>query len=165
MKLDSEIVERARAVDMLALVHKHGIKLAKRAREYIGPCPHCGGKDRFAVNPTKGVFLCRQCNAAGGSGAIDLQMFITGGSFPQAIEALTGEHTASAEEARAAAAQRRVVEKQTQAGQVKTARWLWEQRRAPQNTICETYLAARGYTRMIPAPARHDFGLCRTDRA
>ena len=69
---DPSIVERARAVDILVLRAQHGLKLAKRAREYVGPCPHCGGSRRFAVNPSKAVFLCRQCNA-GGSGAIDLE--------------------------------------------------------------------------------------------
>jgi hypothetical protein len=159
---DSDIVERARAVSLLAVTAKHGLtKLAKRRREYIGACPRCGGCSRFNVNADKGVFLCRGCQA-GGSGAVDLEIFLTGCSFTQAIEALTGERMPSADEARAAAAQRRVQEKATQAGQVGTARWLWEQRQAPQGTIVERYLAARGYTGIIPAtiaylPARGDY--------
>ena len=36
------------------------------------------------------MFLCRGCDI-GGSGAIDLKIFVSGCSFPQAIEALTGE--------------------------------------------------------------------------
>ena len=68
----------------------------------------------------------------------------------------------SADEARAAAAKRRVQEKETQAGQIETARWLWGQRRAPQGTPVETYLRARGYTGVIPAtiaylPARGQY--------
>jgi hypothetical protein len=147
---DPSIVERARSVSLLSVAEKHGLKLAKRAREYLGPCPQCGGCSRFSINPDKALFLCRGCDT-GGSGAIDLETFLSGASFPQAIEALTGEHMPSADEARAAAAQRRVVEKQTQTGQVETARWLWDQRRAPQGTPVETYLRARGYTGMIPA--------------
>jgi CHC2 zinc finger len=148
--LDPDLIERARAVDMLALVHKHSAKLAQQSKhEFVGPCPHCGGCSRFNVNPGKGVFLCRGCQA-GGSGAIDLQMFLTGCDFRQAIEQLAVEPLPSADEARAAAAKRHA-QKATQAGQVETARWLWEQRRAPQGTIVERYLAARGYTGMIPA--------------
>lgn len=161
MSFDPAIVERARAVNMLAVTEKHGLKLAKRRREYIGACPHCGGCSRFNVNADKAVFLCRGCQA-GGSGAIDLEIFVSGCSFPEAIEALTGERMPSADEARAAAAQRKVQEAETPAGQIETARWLWEQRRAPQGTIVERYLAARGYRGIIPAtigylPARDNY--------
>jgi hypothetical protein len=153
--LDPEIVERARAVDMLVVAERHGLKLARQSKhEFVGPCPRCGGCSRFNINPSKGVFLCRGCDA-GGAGAIDLKIFVSECSFPAAIEALTGERMPSAEEARAAAAKRRTQEKTTQAGQVETARWLWEQRRAPQGTIVERYLAARGYAGMIPATIGH----------
>lgn len=38
--------------------------------EYHGPCPLCGGKDRFTVRPNdpgsqNGFFICRKCNIAG----------------------------------------------------------------------------------------------------
>ena len=148
--LDAEIIERARAVNMLALTERHGLQLAKRGREYLGPCPRCGGCSRFSVNPSKAVFLCRGCNA-GGCGAIDLKIFVSGCSFPAAIEALTGERMPSAEEACATAAKRHAQEKATQAGRIETARWLWERRQAPQRSIVERYLAGRGYTGMIPA--------------
>jgi hypothetical protein len=159
--MTADIIERARAINMLVVTEQHGLKLAKRAHEYVGPCPHCDGCSRFSVNPGKAVFLCRGCKA-GGSGAIDLKIFVSGCSFPQAIEALTGEPMPSADEARAAAAKRHAQEKATQAGQIETARWLWEQRRAPQGTVVERYLAARGYTGRIPAtlaylPARGDY--------
>lgn len=29
--------------------------------EYAGPCPFCGGRDRFRVQPGAGRWLCRQC--------------------------------------------------------------------------------------------------------
>ncbi len=68
----------------------------------------------------------------------------------------------SADEARAAAAARKVQDKATQAEQIQTARWLWEQRQRPQGTIVERYLQARGYTGIIPAtlgylPARDQY--------
>ena len=36
-------IERARAVSLLSVTAKRGLKLAKRKKEYIGACPHCGG--------------------------------------------------------------------------------------------------------------------------
>lgn len=29
--------------------------------EYAGPCPFCGGKDRFRVQPASNIWLCRHC--------------------------------------------------------------------------------------------------------
>jgi hypothetical protein len=149
--LDDNLIAQARAIDLLTVIERHGVKLAKQSRrEFAGPCPHCGGCSRFTVNPDKGVFLCRGCKASG-CGAIDLKIFLAGCDFVAAIEALTGETLPSAAEARAAAAQRRKRERTTQAEQINTARWLWEQRQAPQGTVIERYLAARGFTGMIPA--------------
>lgn len=33
--------------------------------EYAGPCPFCGGRDRFRVWPAKGRYWCRQCDRKG----------------------------------------------------------------------------------------------------
>lgn len=33
--------------------------------EYQGPCPFCGGKDRFCVWPEEGRYWCRQCKCSG----------------------------------------------------------------------------------------------------
>ena len=51
--------------------------------ERCGPCPVCGGDDRFSVNNTKGVFNCRQCNGRGD--AIGLARFVTGMSYADAL--------------------------------------------------------------------------------
>jgi hypothetical protein len=37
----------------------------KTAKEYAGPCPGCGGEDRFLVWPDKGRFHCRGCGKTG----------------------------------------------------------------------------------------------------
>jgi hypothetical protein len=65
-------------------------KLRRQGGELVGPCPRCGGVDRFAVHLVKRVWLCRGCAPKGG-GVIDLAMDISGGSFLEAVEALTGE--------------------------------------------------------------------------
>jgi len=36
-----------------------------RGGEYHGPCPFCGGKDRFRVQPERDFWTCRQCGLHG----------------------------------------------------------------------------------------------------
>ena len=40
------------------------LQLKRKGRELVGPCPSCGGDDRFSVTAKNGraVFQCRQCN-------------------------------------------------------------------------------------------------------
>jgi hypothetical protein len=47
------------------------------------------GEDRFSIHPAKGLFNCRICGL-GGKGSIDLEMFVTGAEFVDAVKALTG---------------------------------------------------------------------------
>ena len=48
------------------------------------------GTDRFAIHLSKAVFNCRVC-AGRGHGAIDLEMFLTGCTFAEAVAHLAGE--------------------------------------------------------------------------
>jgi hypothetical protein len=59
-------------------------------RLVAGPCPQCGGKDRFSVHLGKQVFNCRGCGAKG-RGAIDLVMFLDRCAFLAAVETIVGE--------------------------------------------------------------------------
>lgn len=54
-----------------------------------GPCPLCGGRDRFAIHTTKNIFLCRRCGISG-VGVIDLVMKVQGVEFIRACEIVTG---------------------------------------------------------------------------
>ncbi|MEF2553237.1 DNA primase [Aurantimonas sp. A2-1-M11] len=56
--------------------------------ERTGPCPVCGGTDRFGINLAKQVFLCRQSGAAGG--VINLVRYLDGVDFKTACEILVG---------------------------------------------------------------------------
>jgi hypothetical protein len=79
----------ARAADILAVAESLGAHLKNIAtNEWAGPCPICGGNDRFSVNTRKGVFNCRGCGAKGS--VIDLVMHITGCSVIEACERITG---------------------------------------------------------------------------
>lgn len=86
-------VAKARAVDIASVVAaRGGLGLKKQKKELIGPCPQCGGEDRFAVFFTKSgkqIFHCRACGAKGD--AIALIQFLDGCDFDHAIEKLTGE--------------------------------------------------------------------------
>lgn len=55
-----------------------------------GPCPVCGGTDRFAIHTKKNTFLCRHCPDVKGSGVIDLVMTTEKVDFTRACEIVTG---------------------------------------------------------------------------
>jgi RecA-family ATPase len=87
--MDNEaLIEQARNVPIEEVIARHGIKLRRSGQERIGPCPKCGGTDRFSINNTKGVFNCRGCQRGGD--VIALVEFLDGVDFPHAIETLTG---------------------------------------------------------------------------
>jgi len=81
----------ARAVRIEGEFARRGIKL-RGSVDRCGPCPRCGGKDRFSVNLKKQVFNCRGCGANGG-GAVDLVMFLDGCDFNGAVGSLVGPET------------------------------------------------------------------------
>ncbi|MEW6490194.1 MAG: alpha helicase [Thermodesulfobacteriota bacterium] len=66
----------------LAQARIPGLK-KKTPREWAGPCPECGGNDRFVVTERRGswVFYCRGCEHSGGEVAF---LRLCGLSCPQA---------------------------------------------------------------------------------
>src|SRR6516165_10035464 len=80
-------VELARRADIVGVAERLGARLKKSGGEWIGPCPVCGGRDRFAINPRKGLFNCRGCGIGGD--AIALVMHAEGCDFRKAVERLT----------------------------------------------------------------------------
>lgn len=65
-------IEEARAVTVVEAAAKLGIRhkgdVPITTRNYAGPCPACGGNDRFSINPRLGAFNCRQCGGKGRDG-------------------------------------------------------------------------------------------------
>ena len=57
-------LEEARAVRIEDEVARRGIKL-RGGNERSGPCPACGGDDRFAINIKKQLWNCRGCQHGG----------------------------------------------------------------------------------------------------
>jgi putative DNA primase/helicase len=76
---------RTRIEDEIA---RRGIILRGRRPERCGPCPRCGGRDRFAINVTKQVWNCRGCGKGGD--VIDLVRHLDGIDY-RAARALVGE--------------------------------------------------------------------------
>lgn len=71
-------------------VARRGIKLKRQGNnELIGPCPKCGGDDRFSINIKKQLFNCRGCDVGGD--VIDLVRHLDDLSLPDAGEMLSGE--------------------------------------------------------------------------
>jgi hypothetical protein len=57
----TDAIGRARTVRIANLLARMGIKLRRVGQELVGPCPKCGGDDRFAVNIRDNIWNCRQC--------------------------------------------------------------------------------------------------------
>jgi len=59
--------------------------------EWAGPCPRCGGRDRFRVWPNhpsgRGRWFCRQCHEKRGD-AIDYRRWLHHETYPEALAAL-----------------------------------------------------------------------------
>ena len=49
----SAAVDIARSVPIEAELARRGHRLKRVGRDLVGPCPACGGTDRFAVTPAK----------------------------------------------------------------------------------------------------------------
>jgi len=82
-------VANARAVRIEDEIARRGIKLNGGTVERCGPCPRCGGDDRFSINTRKQVFNCRGCGAKGD--VIALVELLDATNFVHAVETLTGE--------------------------------------------------------------------------
>lgn len=77
----------ALGIDLQAFIMGEGHKLVRQGREWVGPCPNCGGHDRFSISPTDRVYNCR---GAGGGGYIDAVMHAFDCNFLEACEMMTG---------------------------------------------------------------------------
>jgi putative DNA primase/helicase len=82
-------VERARSVSIECEIERRGIRLNGSKIERCGPCPVCGGDDRFSINVKKGVFNCRGCGVGGD--IIKLVEHLDGVDFVGACTTLVGE--------------------------------------------------------------------------
>lgn len=168
-----EWVGRARAGSFQRAVQLCGFTPAKglnRGKDHAGPCPDCGGRDRFSVHYGKRKFNCRGCGAKGGDALalalvggrvafVDACEELSGEPRPARIAAETAEERAAREERRresdrrqAEEAQAREAEQEQYRARERAAcRRIWESGRAPTTSGLGRYFEARRI--LLPASA------------
>lgn len=168
-------VERARVAPLLEVAQRAGAQLRRAGAEMVGPCPLCGGTDRFAVNPKQGVWNCR--GALGGGDAISLIMHVHACEFVEAVEFITGEPKPDRsmdetdDQRRAREAKQKRIKESAQARKEADERFAEWKRRQDEEAIAavleratpiwgthaEAYLRARGLTpaRRLCGDLRH----------
>lgn len=92
MTLDALKAE-AQQITCIDWAVRQGWAISKRGNDRCGPCPKCGGKDRFGISLSKNVWLCRGCKPEGGD-VIALVMHMEDLDFRSALERITGRKAA-----------------------------------------------------------------------
>src|SRR5262245_17200237 len=82
------ILTAAKAVPIERELERRGIRLKRTGAELIGPCPRCGGTDRFGANIRKQKWNCRGCGGRGD--VVDLVRHLDDCTFAEAVRTLTG---------------------------------------------------------------------------
>jgi putative DNA primase/helicase len=152
--------DKALSIPLLAVAQMFGAKLKRAGREWTGPCPFCGGTDRFSINPTKGNWFCR--GHGGGKSPITLAMHIGNLPWKAAAEQLAGpcpsgparplseaeqaERNRRRLEAEAAQRAREAQQMQRQEDTREAAKAIWDASRSIDGTLAQSYL----YGRNIP---------------
>jgi phage/plasmid primase-like uncharacterized protein len=84
MTIDADAIAAARAVRVEDEIARRRIRLRGKV-ERVGPCPVCGGTDRFSINTRKQFFNCR---GFGGGDVIAMVQHLDGCTFPVPSSAL-----------------------------------------------------------------------------
>jgi len=148
----------AKSIPIAEVALRLGLEGMRAAgREQVGPCPVCGGRDRFSINPDLGLFHCRAANGGCGVGGdgLGLVQHVQACDFKAALDFLVGGadiavDPAEVERRRAAslaAEARRNEIAETRRGQaIRDAREIWHgASQAPADLqLAEYYFAGRG---------------------
>lgn len=150
MMQDDPRLAEAKAKPIADVVHLLGLQGLKRhGHELVGPCPKCGGNDRFSISLRKGVFQCRRCEGKGDG--LGLVMWDRGLDFRAALTWLCGDATGISDAERAERKRRTDENERKRAREadkyrrdvIASARKLWEEGRDPRGTAVEAYLRGR----------------------
>ena len=149
-------IELARTIPVEDEAMRRGYQLKRKGGQLEGPCPVCGGVDRFVITPKRNVWVCRQCDTGGD--AIKLVKHVEGIGFIDAVSMLTGEqelvsekqiHERIKQAAKAQAlkdeANRRYAEEQ-----YKVAMRIWDDAVCIWDTPAQKYLESRCCYGMFP---------------
>jgi phage/plasmid primase-like uncharacterized protein len=125
-------------------IARRGIRLAGKGKDRCGPCPMCGGRDRFSINIVKQVFNCRGCKAAGD--VIDMVCWLDRCEVSEACETLTGKGRPAELQKRPVVRPAPILVSDTQidAETRQRAGVLWREAVPIAGTLAEVYLAGRG---------------------
>lgn len=131
-----------------------------RRGEKVGPCPACGGTDRFSIDRKKGLFNCRHC---GGGDVIRLVELVRRIEFRAALDWLCGpsreiseaERQARAEKAAKAKAESEAAQAKYRSEATARARRIWKQGLDAGDAVIRGYFARRGLPEWLlePPPA------------
>jgi hypothetical protein len=145
---------QARDVRLEDELGRRGVRLKRVGTELVGPCPVCGGTDRFSINPRKGLWNCRF--AGRGGDVIALVQYLDGCSFLEAVERLAGEGTSTqgpsplpSPRARGEGGRRPGEgdgDNEFRRQEIARARAMWEAAGRHPGSTAESYLALRGVT-------------------
>lgn len=145
-------LERAKQIPILQVAQDLGLELKRiTGLEHAGPCPECGGNDRFAINTARHVFNCRKCGAGGDQ--VALVMLARSCDFPAALTHLAGEREAVIDPAEAARRRARAeahkkkqqeIEATQRARAIRDAREIWASAEGQDVGPAVEYLAGRG---------------------
>lgn len=148
-------VARAKPIwDIAQALEVHGLRRA--GREWVGPCPVCCGDDRFSINPDKGVYLCRRCEAKGD--VIHLVRWLRKMTLSQALDWLCGpadvgiseeERQDRRKKAEESAALRKDEADRYRQQAIKAARSIWRASGPAEDSPVRAYLERRGITRDV----------------
>lgn len=152
---DDGRLEEAKAIPIEEIAGRLGIEgLRKTGGEMVGPCPICGGTDRFGINVHSGLWLCRRCDGRGDG--LALVQFALGCDFSSALAWLVGERAAPIDpaelerrraKARAAEAERDRDAERYRDAAIRAAKKIWGECVPAEGTLVRDYLARRGITR------------------
>jgi hypothetical protein len=153
---------RARPIwDIVQALDIQGLRRGA-AREWVGPCPECGGDDRFSIHTGKGVYYCRHCDARGD--VIELVRWLRKMTLAQALDWLCGPlDTGLSETERRARREKAEANRQKaardadryRAEAVAQARKVWREAGPAEDSPVRAYLDRRGISReVLPAMPR-----------
>lgn len=144
-------LSEAKLIPIKDAIEKLGLSgLHRSGPEHVGPCPVCGGSDRFSINTDLNVFNCRRC--AQGGDIISLTQFVLGGDFSAALDFLVGKVAPILDERarkeRQEKTQREAEKRERDAAQfrqraVNRARSTWARAVPIRGTLAEEYLVGR----------------------
>ena len=127
--------------------------LRRAGVELVGPCPQCGGSDRFGINTRTGLFQCRKdCGPCAKGDQIALVRHVLGMDFPAALDWLCGpaqgltdaERAERARKAAKARAENEAIAARERAKSIQRAREIWSLTRDAEGTAVRDYLTRRG---------------------